>query len=109
MSNHKQGCDALGGYGNGVGPCSCGQADDLIQRLRTFGYAGFPIANEAATLLEQQAAEIERLTKALRRLCRSFPTDTDMVSAGWSAAEIEEGCAAHAAAYGILKEIGRVE
>lgn len=21
---HKQGCDALGGYGHGVGPCSCG-------------------------------------------------------------------------------------
>lgn len=24
MSEHKAGCDALGGYGNGVGACSCG-------------------------------------------------------------------------------------
>lgn len=24
MSDHKPGCEALGGYGHGVGPCTCG-------------------------------------------------------------------------------------
>lgn len=24
--NHRQGCEALGGYGNGIGACSCGAA-----------------------------------------------------------------------------------
>lgn len=25
-TEHRQGCDALGGYGHGVGPCTCGAA-----------------------------------------------------------------------------------
>src|SRR5471032_3735 len=24
QAKHRPGCDALGGYGNGIGPCSCG-------------------------------------------------------------------------------------
>lgn len=28
-SEHKSGCDALGGYGHGVGPCSCGASDKV--------------------------------------------------------------------------------
>src|SRR5471032_1907657 len=24
QAEHRPGCDALGGYGNGIGPCSCG-------------------------------------------------------------------------------------
>lgn len=36
---HKQGCDALGGYGQGVGPCSCGAAGLLVgEVLPVFGY-----------------------------------------------------------------------
>lgn len=36
MSNipeHKQGCDALGGYGHGVGPCTCGAAAPAVQAI----------------------------------------------------------------------------
>lgn len=35
--NHKPGCDALGGYGHGVGPCTCkdaaGPSDEQIDQL----------------------------------------------------------------------------
>lgn len=27
---HKPGCDALGGYGNGVGPCTCGPTPPAV-------------------------------------------------------------------------------
>lgn len=39
MSEHKPGCEALGGYGHGVGPCHCGADDDTLSpaSLRTIG------------------------------------------------------------------------
>jgi len=40
MTAHKQGCDALGGYGHGKGPCTCGasmtassKAEELVSNL----------------------------------------------------------------------------
>jgi hypothetical protein len=28
---HRQGCDALGGYGNGIGPCTCGSVAEVAE------------------------------------------------------------------------------
>lgn len=49
------------------------------------------------------AAEVEALTKAAQRLCRSFPTDDDMAAAGWGRAEIDEACNAYDALRAALK------
>ncbi|UIS65429.1 hypothetical protein [Acidovorax phage AP1] len=37
----------------------------------------------------------ECLVKALERMCRHFPTDTDMEAAGWSRAEVDAACDAY--------------
>lgn len=42
------------------------------------------------------------LADALERLLRNFPTDTDMVEAGWTGSEIECACQAHDDARGVL-------
>jgi hypothetical protein len=33
MSTHKQGCEALGGYGHGIGPCTCQPMSTEAQKL----------------------------------------------------------------------------
>lgn len=43
------------------------QHTELIERLRTFGAEGFPIAEAAANALEAQAREIEGLRKDAER------------------------------------------
>ena len=42
------------------------------------------------------------LADALERLMRNFPTDTDMLEAGWTGAEVECACQAHDAAREVL-------
>lgn len=56
---------------------------------------------QAATA--SHAADVEALTKAAQRLCRSFPTDDDMAAAGWGRAEIDEACNAYDALRAALK------
>jgi hypothetical protein len=44
------------------------------------------------------ADHTKALADALERLMRNFPTDTDMLEAGWTGAEVECACQAHDAA-----------
>lgn len=39
---------------------------------------------------------------ALAKLCRHFPTDTDMLAAGWDAADVDAACAAYDEALAVL-------
>ena len=59
------------------------------------------VIKRAATA--SHAADVEALTKAAQRLCRSFPTDDDMAAAGWGRAEIDEACNAYDALRAALK------
>lgn len=59
--------------------------------------------------LEDKVRELEALLgkarEALKGMCRSFPTDTDMTEAGWDATEIETACTVYDAARLSLDEI----
>lgn len=44
----------------------------------------------------------DKVLETLLRLVKSFPTDTDMIAAGWEPLEIEEACAAYDAARAFL-------
>lgn len=35
-TTHKPGCEALGGYGHGIGPCSCSEAQPEALRVRKY-------------------------------------------------------------------------
>lgn len=55
---------------------------------------------------ENDAELVVELVAALLRLCKSFPTDTDMLAAGWEPLEIEEACAAYDVARAALSKAG---
>jgi hypothetical protein len=42
--------------------------------------------------ISSHEAEVGRLREALTDVCKLFPTDTDMLEAGWASAEIEAAC-----------------
>jgi len=51
------------------------------------------------------AAAAPELLKALMRLMRSFPTDTDLLEAQWDGHEIEEAMSAHDAARAAIDKV----
>lgn len=69
-------------------------AEWLADKIVAFG----DYAKEAAQVLRQQAALQRELLEALQRMCKSFPTDADMVEAGWDPPEVSEACSAYDAA-----------
>ena len=53
---------------------------------------------DRSSLLDAHASALrdaEKLRKALTTLCRHFPTDADMVEAGWDAATVSSACDAY--------------
>jgi hypothetical protein len=50
------------------------------------------------------ADQIRKLREALTKLCSQFPTDTDMLAAGWETCEVNAACDAYDAARAALKE-----
>ncbi len=58
----------------------------------------------AALTAERDAAvaEVARLRGLLGRLCRCFPTDSDMREAGWESHDIDKACGAYDAARAAL-------
>lgn len=76
--NHKQGCEALGGYGSGVGKCTCGamtderrkRAEELYER-HTDKILSRPFKDAAVDAMlafaaEQVAKERARCAKVCR-------------------------------------------
>jgi len=66
-----------------------------------FGFIG---SSNAASLAELDAdrvliAAAPDLLQALARLMRNFPTDADMLKAGWLQRDVDEACSAHEAAH----------
>jgi hypothetical protein len=53
---------------------------------------------------DEAAKVVAALVEALARLCKSFPTDSDMYAAGWDGVEVEEGCLAYESARAALKQ-----
>lgn len=51
--------------------------------------------NRAAELALQYDALIEQMAAALLAMVQHFPTDTDMVDAGWGPVDVERACVAH--------------
>lgn len=49
-----------------------------------------------------EEAEVKRLREALTSVLRHFPTDTDLMEAGWTPREVEEACSVHDAARAAL-------
>jgi hypothetical protein len=56
----------------------------------------------AAEIAAEGDALVEELVNALARLCRNFPTDSDMLDAEWSRSQIAEACDAYDAASAAL-------
>jgi hypothetical protein len=69
-TTHKPGCEALGGYGHGIGPCSCSEAQpealwlaDALHSESDRQSTGvkYSTAKKSATELRRQHAEIQQL------------------------------------------------
>lgn len=67
-----------------------GKADEAVYRI---GHRD--ARHAAAELAAADAAGKAELLEALRQLLRAFPTDHDMVAAGWNHRETEEACTAY--------------
>jgi len=52
-------------------------------------------ADEVAAHLRALDASHQRLKKAMTQVLKHFPTDDDMVIAGWTPSEVEEACTAY--------------
>lgn len=59
MADHKPGCEALGGYGHGVGPCTCGAdtttttpsaAEFALRALVAAGHVSQELVDQALAL-----------------------------------------------------------
>jgi hypothetical protein len=53
------------------------------------------IAAEADAAIEELDALIEKLAGALLAMVQHFPTDGDLIEAGWTSVEVELACTAH--------------
>ena len=72
-TTHKPGCEALGGYGHGIGPCSCSEAqpealyvaEQLDATRHAFGDDNAQSKRRASAELRRQHAEIQQLKAQL--------------------------------------------
>jgi hypothetical protein len=76
-----------------------------VDPLKPYTYKPLYATPHPAQEPADDAALIEQLASALRRLMRSFPTDSDMQEAGWEVCEINEACNAHDAARHVLGKL----
>ena len=68
-TTHKPGCEALGGYGHGIGPCSCSEAqpealyvaEQLDATRHAFGDDNAQSKRRASAELRRQHAELQQL------------------------------------------------
>jgi hypothetical protein len=58
----------------------------------------------AAELAAAHEARLAEVLEALARMCRNFPTDSDMAEAGWTAREISDACDAYDAAQALVRQ-----
>jgi hypothetical protein len=60
-----------------------------------------PRAQELAANARLIAAAPD-LLKALKNLCRTFPTDSDMIAAGWDGLDVSSACSAYDEAKAVI-------
>lgn len=90
-TTHKPGCEALGGYGHGIGPCSCSEAQPEALRLAEF-YSMFKdgMSTAAASELRRLHAEIQQLKAAAQAIAELLPDTLIPDSKDWQDGDINQ-------------------
>jgi hypothetical protein len=79
-------------------------ADKEDEYLRGFRQGHKSARHAAAELAAAHEARLAEVLEALARMCRNFPTDSDMAEAGWTAREISDACDAYDAAQALVRQ-----